>query len=360
MKLFSDTAPARLDNIDGLYEHLRKPPSAPEMPTLDEYGAMTPVEREAFNDRRLDYLSSDFTIATHGLNDVSMQMRLTALRNRGKTIGRGGVMLSGYSAMGKTTAAVTAMREVFAQYVVENPTWKERNRLPVVYVEVPAGSSGKAMMGRFLDFLGVDGIKSWTLEQRTQTVVRILNEAGTRFVVVDEFHNLVSKSAGSQETANVLKGLSNSVPATFVYSGINIHRSQVLAGATGQQIASRFSPVLLESYSMATADDKKRWRGLVRAFEREMCLFSHPEGTLNSLSTYLYNRTQGAIGSLSRLLVSSAQLLILEGAGPETEIITEERLASIPLDLTAQNDERERPTVSPSALQKKVRVKDAA
>ncbi|WP_411720271.1 TniB family NTP-binding protein [Mycetocola sp.] len=360
MRLFTDDAAGRLDNIEGLYKHLTNPPStAPSMPTIGEYLAMARVERDAFNRRRLDHLSSDFTIATHDLKDVSSQMRLTALRNRTRTIGRGGVMLSGYSAMGKTTAALTAMREVFAQYIAENPNWSEQNRLPVVYVEVPPTSSGKAMMGRFLEFLGVDGIKNWTLEQRTQAVVQILNKAGTRFVVVDEFHNLVAKSAGSQETANVLKGLSNSVPATFVYSGINIHRSDVLAGATGQQIASRFSPVLLESYSMATADDKKRWRGLIRAFEREMCLFNHPEGTLNSLSAYLYNRTQGAIGSLSRLLVSSAQLIILEGSGTETETITEERLASIPLDLRAQNAEREQPSVAPSAPRRKVKANAA-
>jgi hypothetical protein len=266
--------------------------------------------------------------------------------------------------MGKTAAALAAMKTVFNKYRREVPDFREFGRLPVVYVEVPAGSTPKSMMAQFAKFLGLPVETRATLDSLQRTVVCVLQEVGTKLIVVDELHHLSDTNRSNIESSDLLKSLSNQVSATFVYAGINLHGGRVLAGERGQQIAGRFTMQSLHRYTTANADEWRLWNGIVRAFEEEFCLLNHKPGDLADHSAYLYDRTQGAIGSLVHLLTLAAQLLVLEDFGPEDERITLDLLDTIDVDIAAQQTSEAiltaAPKAKPALTKPKERAKDAA
>jgi len=253
---------------------------------------------------------------------------------------------------------------VFSKYRRDVPDFREFDRLPVVYVEVPAGANPRSMMAQFAKFLGLPVATRATLDSLQRTVVSVLHEVGTKLIVVDELHHLSDTNKSSIESSDLLKSLSNQVSATFVYAGINLHGGRVLAGERGQQIAGRFTMQRLQRYTTANADEWRLWNGIVRAFEDEFCLFNHKPGDLAAHSAYLYDRTQGAIGSLVHLLTLAAQLLVLEDFGPENERITLDLLDTIEVDIAAQQASEAIVTTAPrtrgAAKKSNASVKDVA
>lgn len=336
MKLFSDEDILQLDTVDGLLEYLRRPPVRPNMPTIETYAAMSEEGRMSVDDLRLDYLGSDVVISTPQVLAIQEMVLFAIGYNRMKHVGRVGTMISGRPTMGKTTAAIGAMRAVFKTCEKEVPDWERRNQIPVVCIDVPADSTPKALMSRFARFLGLPFGQRDSTEDLTYLVVRHLNMARTRLVVVDEVQNLSGKNRASVGSASLLKDLTNSVHATFLYTGFNIHEGEMMSGISGQQIAGRASHAVLHPYTLGNPEERKAWRTIVASFENELLLYSHKPGDLATTSAdYLFDRTQGNINSLARLLMGGAQNILFESPGPRAEKLTIERLDRIQLDITA-------------------------
>jgi hypothetical protein len=159
-------------------------------------------------------------------------------------------------------------------------------------------------MRTFTDFFGMTVRNGETMVSLRNRVVDLLNAAGTQLVVIDELHNLARNTQGNGESHDVLKNLHNDLAATFLYAGINVQK--MLSGERGQQIGGRFALLELQRYNLSKAGDKKTWRGLIARFEECLPLRHHEAGTLPGLSDYLYERTNGSLGSLGRLLTSAA------------------------------------------------------
>jgi len=325
--IFSESQPPQLDTLDGLYAYLNGKFDRPQIPSLDEYLALDQTQRSELNSRRLDYVAGDLVINTPSIAAIVLDVQRALVANRRKASGRFGVMISGASGMGKTTAALAAMRYAFSRYRAEVPQWESCGRLPIVYVEAPPSASGKAVISRFAQFLQLPVRNSDTLEALEAVVVAGLNAAGTRLVVVDELHNLSKTSPGNGQSVDVLKSLSNRIAATFVYSGINIHSGPLLSGERGQQIKSRYTPRVIRPFAIANADDWKIWHGLIRSFEKELCLLNHHPGDLAEHARYLFDNTSGSIGNLARWLTSAAADLVVQEITPEDERLGIEQLA---------------------------------
>jgi hypothetical protein len=135
-------------------------------------------------------------------------------------------------------------------------------------------------------------------------------------VLVDELHNLNTATRAGAEAS-----------ATFIYAGISLERSGLLAGTRGEQIAGRFGI----SRTRAFARDEQ-WRALIAALEDSLRLHRHRPGTLTSLDGYLHHRTHGMIGSLLWLIRSAAVTAVIDG----TEKITRKSLDEVEADLASQ------------------------
>ncbi|MGO4455324.1 TniB family NTP-binding protein [Arthrobacter sp. RAF14] len=336
--MFGDIQAPVLDRYEDLTQYLSQRDQRPEILSLEGYERLGDLERQLYDTARLDYLGRGFTVETQYVRSLLRSVQLAILGNRGRAAGRAGVMVSGESSIGKTTACLAMMCRIYARFGRDRPDHALTGAIPVTYVEVPAGSSAKAMIGRFAEFYGVDSPRQLTLERILHSVVTVMRRCSTQLVVVDELQNLNRISRGNGESVDVLKSLSNQVPATFVYSGINVHQGALLTGERGNQISRRFSLVEMHRHGYANGEQQKIWNGIVMAFSKELPLLAHDHMVLLAEAQWLHQRSGGNIGTLQRLLVGGAQLLILDG-DPTHESLTREHLETIPVDMAADGVE---------------------
>ena len=334
---FSEEArDGHLDTRSSLNELLENyEPLQPAVATLTEYESWDAATQAEFNIQRLDRIAAGIVLETSQIEDLKKEL-LRASFFAGRPIGRTGVILSGPAAAGKTTAAFHGMVEAFGRHVARYPDWKELGHSPVVYVEVPSGSTGKAIMGRFLNFLELPQqlIDRMTLEQRTQVARAQLTRGCTSLIVIDEMRNLAHLTSGHFESAQAIKSLLNAVKAVPLYVGVDLDKLLVNS-ELGAQFAGRSTCVRLDHFEIDTSRGLLEWRGAIHGFEKQLALLNHAPTTLLPLADYLWSRTYGSLGALSRLLTTAAVDLIAAGE-PALETITIERLESIKLDLTTE------------------------
>lgn len=327
-----DMAPLALNRRETLLAYLQTPPTVPAPLTRAEFDALDAASQASFNRERVSYLSGGIVINTPSIAACKKALIRAFAANSARNSGHAGVMLTGDSTMGKTTTAKALLRWVVDEYSKAFPTWPEFDHIPVVYVEVPAAANAKTLMKVFCEFLGLTVLTRETADDLRTKVVHALRQANTQVIVVDELHNLAGRAAGVGEAADVLKGLSNDLTATFLYAGIDI-TSTLMSGPRGQQLAGRFTAVELSRYNWLNATDRKTWKGVVREFGKRCTLLDAEPGSLDDLVEYLYERTSGSLGALSRLLTGTAIDIITTGA---TETFTEDGFDGYTLDFTSE------------------------
>ncbi|MCO1575134.1 hypothetical protein M8C13_05095 [Crossiella sp. SN42] len=140
--------------------------------------------------------------------------------------------------------------------------------------------------------------------------------------------NLATRNGA--EVSDQLKYFAERLPATFAYAGIDVEAQGLFAGVRGRQIAGRFTLISTSSFDYGTAAQRADWRALVATLESSLRLHRHTQGTLVELADYLYERTDGMIGSLSQLVRGAAILAV-----GEQEQVTQELLELVPVDFAA-------------------------
>jgi hypothetical protein len=334
--LFGCEAPANISHIDGLTAFATTNFTKPELPSLAAFENLDADARGEINAKRLRHLSGGLLVRTPQMIKIVGQAERLIMENQARSSGLGGLIITGESTMGKTTIAKAVVRRVFYKFALAYPDYEREGYIPVVFVDVPPGASGKALVRRFASFLGISVQSRETLEVTMDRVVSILHRARTVLVVVDELHNLKIRTAASGEAVDVLKSLSNRLHATFVYAGIALDDSDLLSGDRGRQITGRFVSAPLRPFTLANASDRGLWHAVIKRFEDELCLMNHRPGELKRLSQYLYRRTGGSIGSLGRLLTGTAAWMIYTGCPPTEERLTKHLLDETVLDIAAE------------------------
>ena len=131
----------------------------PEPPTpLDRVEAkgLPPTEQAAAQDARRDYHGQLPLVNTPTTRQVLRTGRLLVQLNRGQVSARRGLILSGASGTGKTTALTqlgrTHERAVRKRY----PGPAGHNRIPVVYVTVPPAATPRMLAVEFARFFGLE------------------------------------------------------------------------------------------------------------------------------------------------------------------------------------------------------------
>ncbi len=296
----------KLDTKEQLYRFLGAQVDRPEVITVSERKALSSKAREEYDGRREKFLSGGIVLGTPHLSQAKLLLRQRFAENIGRNSGHTGLMLSGDSTLGKTTILKSLMQYVYNKYERQFPDFEEHDEIPVVYIMLPAASTGKRLMQAFAKFFGLTVRSGETLGSLHNRVVDCLNAARTQLIVVDELHNLAGSGAGSGETSDLLKNLHNDLTATFVYAGIKLSQSTALEGARGNQLAGRFSMLEMNRFNLSNPEDRKTWKDLIVAFEKDLLLAEHQPGSLAAHMQYLFDRTGGSIGSLGNLLTGSA------------------------------------------------------
>jgi hypothetical protein len=312
-------------------EHETIPPT---LLNASEQAALTEREQAREVDQRREYHADLPLVNTPTIRKVISTARLMIQLNRHQVSARRGVILSGASGTGKTTALTQLGRAHELATRKRHPRY--RTRLPVVYVTVPPAATPKVLAMEFARFFGLAFPSRATITDIVDAVCATAAHVHVDLVLVDELHNLNLGSRAGAEASDQLKYFAERLPATFTYAGIDVESQGLFAGTRGRQIAGRFAVIPAAPFSYATSADKDAWQGLVGTLESMLRLHEHAPGTLTAMSDYLFHRTGGVIGSLSQLIRGAAVLAIEDGS----EAITEELLECVPIDFAAEQSQQ--------------------
>ena len=301
--------------------------------TRAAYEKLSAAEKADYNRTRLVSLSAGLLVRTPQVSAAEKEIVKLMNGNVDDYSPSTGLIISGDATLGKSTIAELLMRRVFMDYRRQNPRYLEHGRVPVVYIVVPTGCTPKLLMVAFARFFGLTVGTTENADSIKHRVIHMLRAAHTQLVVIDEVHNLQNTNRGNGESINVLKQLHDDVPATYVYAGVKLAETALLAGTAGEQLTGRFIRTELTRYNLSDTEQKQTWAGIVKSFESALPLFEHTPGSLAPLNGYLRERTNGSIGSLWRLLKRAATMLV-DSDGPET--ITQELLDGIVIDMAAE------------------------
>jgi hypothetical protein len=304
------------------------PPGFTMLPD-DLWTAMAEDERVAYDEARIAHHAELVVVTTSAIQEITNEGRMLTLLNQRENGARQGLIVSGEAATGKTTAIKQLGR--FHELRTRR-RFPGSDRIPVVYVTAPAKGSPRKLAMEFARFLGLPPIPSRAnATDIADAVCQILIEARCDLVLIDELHNINMATTGGEDHSDHMKYLTEHLPATFIYAGIDVERANVFTGIRGRQLAGRCS--LVNTGPFPYHDE---WRQLVAGMEAVLRLHRHEPGSLVKQAKYLHQRTQGMIGSLSRLVRQSAIRAILT----DTEAITRPLMDKIRLDHSAESSTR--------------------
>ncbi|MGQ0841329.1 AAA family ATPase [Actinokineospora sp.] len=312
-------------------------PHPPEIPDVAALPALPARQRTELEDTRRDYHAALPLVNTPVIKQVLGTGRLLIQLNRRQVSARRGLIVSGASGTGKTTALTQLGR---THELVVRRRHPNSPRLPVAYVTVPPAATPRMLAVEFARFFGLDFGSRANMPDIVNAVCATAAATHLDLVLVDEIHNLNLATRTGAEVSDQLKYFAERLPATFAYAGIEVESQGLFAGVRGRQIAGRFTMIGSTSFAYGTEQQREQWRALVATLESTLRLHQHQPGTLVALADYLHQRTGGMIGSLSQLVRGAAILAV-----GEDEHITRELLELVPVDHAAASStpRRKRP-----------------
>lgn len=319
-----------LTTKEGWRRFVDRQPTVPDQHDPATIELLTPAERAAHDEARLTY-HADLPLAnTPTIQKVISTARLLVQLNRNQVSARRGLIVSGASGTGKTTALTQLGRTHERHTRKRHP--RDPHRLPVLYVTVPPAATARMLAMEFARFLGLSFTGRANITDIVDAVCHTAARTGVEMVLVDELHNLNLATRAGAEVSDQLKYFAERLPATFVYAGIDVEAQGLFAGTRGRQLAGRFTVVPAAAFAYGTTEQREQWRALIATLESMLRLHRHRPGSLVSLDEYLYRRSGGMIGSLSQLIRGAAFLSIED----RSEAITRDLLDIVPVDYAAE------------------------
>jgi hypothetical protein len=314
-----------LTTLAGWRQFAGEMPAVPQLLDGKVWQSLDPDKRAAYDDDRIAHHSRLLVVQTPAVRDVVTTGRRLAHLNRSACYGQCGLIVSGPARTGKTTAITQLGKTIEVFHRRRRP--RSGDDIPVIYITVPPAATPKMIAAEFARFLGLPLTRRANITDITEAVCGVCTDTRTSVICVDEIHNLNIATRAGAEASDTLKYFSERIPATFVFSGINVERAGLLSGARGEQIAGRFSMVRTGPFGC-----DGQWATLTAALEDSLRLHRHRPGTLPQLARDLHQRTGGMIGSLLWLIRSAAIQAVIDG----TEQITRKAMDTLQVDIASQ------------------------
>lgn len=274
---------------------------------IEDIKALSPVDREIYNERRIDYLNEERVFPTRDLNRILTHARRLLRRSRVKKfVARPGIRVSGDPRTGKTTDVMAAGKRLDAELRQAHGRENDRSYLPVVYTTIATATTTNKLWVRLADFVGARELRGSNADERLVDLARLLKGLGTKFVILDDVQRLNTDRAAGAEVADNIKTFAENLDATMLFAGISLDTAPLFSGQNGEQWRKRTRAVNLANYSISNETDHLEWIRLVASFERILPLPLHEQGLLERNADYLFHRTAGSIATLSDLIIDAA------------------------------------------------------
>ncbi|MFK7602385.1 TniB family NTP-binding protein [Deinococcus sp. SM5_A1] len=317
-------------------------PPRPERLSAAAYAALDEEPREDYNDARDDWHGDFGTGSTPALNTAMARFDQLARFNQvANDPVKAHLALSGMPHQGKTTIA----RLLGKKY--ERTFWKRVKKLglkantteefcPVVYYSLDSETTPKSLNIALLHFLGATttATRRYTAQQLEAAVAELFSRHSVAVLILDDFHLLRSGHHNTDGVRSYLKALTSKWALMLLLVGIDLETTDLfeethqgrgkLAGQTG----GRTNLTTVPKFAKGSTE----WTDLLTWTEAQLVLIDHQPGTLVDLQAYLWNRTQGSIGSLMRLI----RLAALGAIQGNREMIDLKLLSYTQIDFNAE------------------------
>lgn len=306
--------------------------SAPRRLTSRQYTRLTPVERAAYDERRLSHAGS-VTLVTPTMGSIHKGALRTARMNLHRGPGaRRNVVVDGLGGLGKSTIVAELGRKweltLLREYEID--PLAETDFIPVAYVTLPSPATIKTLNEALADFYEIVRPSKVTADWLARKVKEAAERCCTSMVIVDDIHYLNLRHENHREVNDHLKYLSNSLAATFVFAGIGVEGMGLLSeGKPGESLSlsqtrRRFVRYPVAPFSLHDDAHRYEWLSLLKAIEQHVPLLQSSDGSLVRLADYLFDRSGGFIGSVVELIRQGAALAIEEESEKWSEALFDE------------------------------------
>lgn len=326
---------------------LRPPAVRPEMPTYAEYKAMSAQAKKAFNLARTEYHNAFGPILVPAMERIhNASLRLATQNLRAQPGARPGIIMDGISTVGKSTIAMQLGRR-YERLVTDKfritTTPSGSTFIPVAFINLPGEMSIKNFNREIVKYYNIPKSASLDAGELTAKIIEWAADCATSMFILDDIHFLKIKNRSHETLNNHFKKLANSIAATFIYSGVNLEGTGLLAEgnsadkATMSQTAHRFKKFDLTPFQYKNVKSRAEFNSVLTAFESHLLLFDHPAYYLaTDLGEYICARTNGFMGPMANLIREAASIAIHTG----TERITMDILKKIKLDIDSEQNFR--------------------
>lgn len=291
--------------------------------------------------------------ATHfaavALDDVTSALSATVEANAQRPPGSKQILaLTAPNAAGKSTLTKRWARARYLDAIGEQasspglPSWSPRpgytaHLVPVVYINLIAGSRIKEINAQILTFLGYPG--EGLTRVTTTRVVHALGMHQVRLVVVDDAHLLKMNRVGGREVLDYLKFLNTELGelhGTLVLVGAHLDGGPIV---TDPQIEARLHLLHLRPFGIEAREEQVAWQRFLRDAETILLPYlpATPAGALSQeFAAYIWKRTQGYLGDTATLLTDATLHAVARGTA-----LTRADLAAVRLSERAEAAEKD-------------------
>lgn len=204
------------------------------------------------------------------------------------------LLIVGPTNNGKTMIAEKFFREHRAHRSEDG----EHEVIPVLMVQMPAEATATRLYTALLVALGTPVGLHGRNDLREALTLRLMRAVGTRLLIIDEVHNLLSAPARRQhELLNLLRFLGNELRIPLVCLGI---RDAYLAIRSDDQLENRFHPFLLPPWELG-----EEFARLLASFETVLPLREPSHLAAAPLAELILSRSEGTIGEIALLLTQA-------------------------------------------------------
>jgi len=184
----------------------------------------------------------------------------------------------------------------------------ETDAVPVIIVQAPPKPDTAMFYDSILDEILIPFKKSDSLSRKESEITYYFSKLGTKMLIVDEIHNILSGSVAKQkEFMNALKNLNNKLSIPIVLVGI---KEALNATNTDFQISSRFKPLYLKRWNFGN-----EYLSLLKSIEKILPL--KKESNLagdNKFAEIIIENSEGLLGEIIEIINLSAIEAIKSGS----------------------------------------------
>jgi hypothetical protein len=305
----------------------RRDPQPPERVSRRAYRALGDAARAEYDQRRKAWhvafppiAHPDHRYILEELRDLAEDNRLSAQPSAWP-----GALIDAGPTLGKSTTlryfGRRYHRDLLGSLTDDDRPDELDDFVPVAHIDLDGANTIKMLDAAIAAFYGLGTRRSDTIGVLRHAVVEAAVRCRTTLFLFDEFHNVNPNRKDHRDVQAHIKWLSNEIPATFVFAGVNcahlLDEGQGREKARQVQLRGRIQRYRLEPFAIDDDEERRAWVSLVNSFSARLVLLDDPSELWQRHWRYLHVRTGGSIGLLRQLVRTAANRAIRRGSGRE-------------------------------------------